>query len=650
MRETEIHPQWMGSEALRTLSAGYLLPEETVHMAFERIAKRAAKLNEDPSLEEDLFECLWEGFIGLASPVFANFGSRRGYPISCYSVDIGDSVSSIYSHKKEVAMMSKMGGGVGVNFSRLRPKGSPISGGGKSSGVLGWMQEFDLTARKVSQGGELRKGSFALYIDIEHPDYLEVLRAKDQSIGDPREWIDSNLGVVIHNSFLERMIAGGEKEKELFAETLKTRLVSGSPYLLFIDNVNERNPQCYKERGLEVSLSNLCSEITGYTDENHSFVCVLSSANLAKYLIWKNWKSPRTGRTVPQVAIHLLEAVTTEFIHKAKNQVGMGRAVRFAEKSRMLGLGTMGLHTLYQRMGFPFASKEARELNIEVHKFVREEADKASRELAERFGEPEWCKGSGFRHSHRIAIAPTRTNSVITGAFSQGIEPMESNLYVAKQDKGAFLRKNPVLEELFCSRGVSEQIWEDIRKADGSVQNIDCLTPEEKGVFLTAREINQFEIIKQAIDRQDYVCQAQSVNLFVKTDVSAEYLISLHVAAGLGGLKSLYYLKSKSAVVKGSSPELDSATLVITKEDCPWCVKLKEELTADGIQFQEIPVDQAKERGMWYSQWKTVPQLYHQAQWIGGYEQYQKTKMNSQVDNYPNENNDPYQECRACEA
>jgi ribonucleoside-diphosphate reductase alpha chain len=644
-----IHPDWMTQEAIQTLSAGYLLPGETVSDSYSRVAKRAAHLNEDPSLEEDLFECLWEGFIGLASPVFANFGSRRGYPISCYSVDVGDSISSIYSHKKEVAMMSKMGGGVGVNFSRLRPKGSPISGGGKSSGVLGWMQEFDLTARKVSQGGELRKGSFALYIDIEHPDYLEALRAKDQSTGDPREWIDSNLGVVIHNSFLERMIAGGEREKELFAETLKTRLVSGSPYLLFIDNVNERNPQCYKERGLEVSLSNLCSEITGYTDENHSFVCVLSSVNLAKYLIWRNWRSPRTGRTVPQIAIHLLEAVTTEFIHKAKNQVGMGRAVRFAEKSRMLGLGTMGLHTLYQTMGFPFESKEARELNIEVHKFVREEADKASQELAERFGEPEWCEGSGFRHSHRIAIAPTRTNSVITGAFSQGIEPMESNLYVAKQDKGVFLRKNPVLEKLLCDKGVPETVWKEILDNSGSVQNLDCLSEQEKEVFKTAREIDQFEIVKQAIDRQDYVCQAQSVNLFVKSDVSAEYLIRLHVAAGLGGLKSLYYLKSKSAI-SGESYDLpDNVTLVITRDDCPWCSKLKDQLSKDGIPYQEILVEEAKAMGMWSEEWKTVPRIYFNSKWIGGYTEYMASKMNSEIV-VPIENEPDYSECSACEA
>lgn len=643
------HPSWMSQEALRTLSSGYLLPGETVRDSYNRVGERAASLNEDPTLKEDIYECLWNGWIGLASPVFSNFGTRRGYPISCYSIDPHDSINSIYSHKKEVAVMSKMGGGVGINFSRLRPKGAPISGGGKSSGVLGWMHEFDLTARKVSQGGDLRKGSFALYIDIEHPDYPEILRAKDHSTGDPREWIDSNLGVVIHDSFMERLIAGGEQEKELFGETLKTRLLSGSPYLFFIDNVNRLNPPCYLERGLEVSLSNLCSEITGYTDENHSFVCVLSSVNGAKYYEFVDWRSPRTGRTVPQIGIHLLEAVTTEFIHKARNQAGMGRAVRFAEKSRMLGLGTMGLHTLYQRRGLPFASQGARGLNLEFHKFVREEADVASRELAERFGEPEWCVGSGFRHSHRIAIAPTRTNSVITGAFSQGIEPIESNLFMAKQDKGAFLRKNPVLEKVLCDKGLPESVWNEIRQAGGSVQELSCLSPIEKEVFRTAREIDQFEIIKQAVDRQQYVCQAQSVNLFVTSNTDAETLLRLHIAAWKNGLKTLYYLKSKSEITGESYDKEDGATLLISRSDCPWCDKLKQQLSEDEVKFLEIPLEEARKIGMWDSDWNTVPQLYYKGRWIGGYEDYMRTIMISEAPQYPDAEKN-YSECSACEA
>ena len=639
------HPEWMTEEALKTLSSGYLLPGETVHGAYTRVSSQAAKLNEDPSLEEDLYECLWRGWLGLASPVFSNFATSRGLPISCYSVDPSDSIPSIYSHKKEVAMMSKLGGGVGVNFSRLRPKGSPISGGGKSSGVLGWMQEYDLTARKVSQGGELRKGSFALYLDIDHPDYLEVLRAKDHTAGDPREWIDSNIGAVIHDDFMNRLIEGDQEAKHRWAETLTTRIMSGSPYLLFIDNVNNNNPPCYVERGLEVSLSNLCSEITGYTDENHSFVCVLSSINGSKYDEFRNWRSPRTGRTVPELGIHLLEAVTTEFIAKARKEVGMGRAVRFAEKSRMLGLGTMGLHTLYQKRMLPFKSEGARALNLEFHKFVRENADRASMELAERFGEPEWCKGSGFRHSHRIAIAPTRTNSVITGAFSQGIEPIETNLFTAKQDKGTFLRKNPTLEKLFCDRGIDKNIWRKVYENNGSVQTLDCLTDHEKEVFLTAREIDQFEIVKQAIDRQQYVCQAQSVNLFGNSNSSAQWFMRLHMAAWKGGLKSLYYFKSKSEIAKQGQDLPDDTTLIITKPNCPYCTKLKQLLEERDVPFLEIPVEEAKGQGMWDPEWTTVPQMYHDQRWIGGYEDY----LNTQVEMKPQETRD-YNECTACEA
>jgi len=442
-----IAPEWLSEEGMHTLSAGYLLPGETPRAMFERVAKAAAAINDDPSLRDDLFTCLWNGWIGLASPVAANFGTSRALPISCYSVHLSDSVSSIYSHLKEVAQLSKNGGGVGVYMGDVRPAGAPISGGGKSTGIVPWAQQYDLAARVVSQGG-VRRGSFAIYLPIDHPDVPEILRAKDHSKGDPRKFIDSNVALTISDEWVEQMIAGDSQKQELFGEVLKTRMISGSPYLVFIDNANRQNPDCYTERGLSVKTSNLCSEIFLHTDEHHSFVCVLSSLNLSRYDDFSSWKSPVSGRTVPQLAIHLLDAVVTEFIRKAKDKVGLGRSVRFAEKSRALGLGTMGLHTLYQKRGLPFASNAARYLNVECHKWIRQESETASRELATKFGEPEWCVGSGMRHTHLLAVAPTRTNSVISGAFSQGIEPIDSNYFVAKQAKGTYVRKNPVLEQL----------------------------------------------------------------------------------------------------------------------------------------------------------------------------------------------------------
>ena len=631
-----IAPEWLSEEGMHTLSAGYLLPGETPRAMFQRVAKTAATINEDPTLLDDLFTCLWNGWIGLASPVAANFGTSRALPISCYSVHLSDSVSSIYSHLKEVAQLSKNGGGVGVYMGDVRPAGAPISGGGKSTGIVPWAQQYDLAARVVSQGG-VRRGSFAIYLPIDHPDVPELLRAKDHSKGDPRKFIDSNVALTISDEWVESMIAGDHQKQELFGEVLKTRMISGSPYLIFIDNANRQNPECYTERGLSVKTSNLCSEIFLHTDEHHSFVCVLSSLNLSRYDDFSSWQSPTSGRTVPQLAIHLLDAVVSEFIRKAKDKVGLGRSVRFAEKSRALGLGTMGLHVLYQKRGLPFKSQQARELNIETHRWIREQSEIASRELAQRFGEPEWCVGSGMRHTHLTATAPTRTNSVISGAFSQGIEPIDSNYFVAKQAKGTYVRKNPVLEELLCSRGIESGIWEEILAAKGSVQGLDCLTESEKEVFQTAREIDQFELIKQAADRQQFICQGQSLNLFVDPESDPAYVMRLHLSAWKMGLKSLYYLKSSSLL----SNKRVIPALVVTKDDCPWCAKLKEALASDGIQYKEITKSEAEEKGYWDPEWKTVPQVWLYKKHIGGYAEY------AQMRNQPTPS---YNECTACEA
>lgn len=632
-----IAPEWLSEEGMHTLSAGYLLPGETPRAMFERVAKAASNTNLDEELRDDLFTCLWNGWIGLASPVAANFGTSRALPISCYSVHLSDSVSSIYSHLKEVAQLSKNGGGVGIYMGDVRPAGAPISGGGKSTGIVPWAQQYDLAARVVSQGG-VRRGSFAVYLPIDHPDVPELLRAKDHSKGDPRKFIDSNVALTITDAWVESMIAGDKHKQELFGEVLKTRMISGSPYLVFIDNANAQNPECYVDRGLSVKTSNLCSEIFLHTDEHHSFVCVLSSLNLSRYDEYRNWKSEKSGRTVPEIAIHLLDAVVSEFIRKAKDKVGLGRSVRFAEKSRALGLGTMGLHTLYQKRGLPFSSTGARQLNVEAHSWIREQSELASRELASKFGEPEWCKGSGMRHTHLLAVAPTRTNSVISGAFSQGIEPIDSNYFVAKQAKGTYVRKNPVLEKLLCAKGVDATVWEEILEARGSVQELDCLTDSEKEIFKTAREIDQFELIKQAADRQQFICQGQSLNLFVDPESDPAYIMRLHLSAWKMGLKSLYYLKSSSLLTNKKVVP----ALIVTKEDCPWCDKLKDLLRTSGVRYEEITKQTAIDKGYWNPDWKTVPQLWLYKQHIGGYTDY------IQLKNHPQEAT--YADCLSCEA
>lgn len=610
-------PSWMTQEAIDTLSRGYLRAGETPRGMFERVAKTATKyLGHPPGIGDDIFEILWSGYVGGASPVLSNFGASSGLPISCYSNHIADSVPSIYSHLKESAALSQHGGGVGTYFGDIRPSGAPISSGGKSTGVVPWMRQFDQCAAVVSQGG-VRRGSFALYLPIDHPDLSEVLRTKDHSQGDPRDFVDSNLAVTISDEWVESLLAGDREKQKLFGEVLKARLVSGSPYIIFIDNANRSNPECYKQRGLSVKLSNLCSEIFLHTDENHTFVCVLSSINLAKWEEWKEWKGPKTGLTVPELTVYLLDAVVEEFCYKADRITSMGRAVRFARKSRALGLGTMGLHALYQSKGLAFSSPEARDLNVKVHKFIKEKALKASREMAGIYGEPEWCLGTGLRHTHLMAIAPTKSNSVICGAGSEGIEPIDANYYVAKQAKGTFVRKNRYLElHLEKIDKNTDEVWESIMEFRGSVQHLEFLGSHAKEIFKTAREIDQFELIRQAADRQKYICQGQSLNLFVDPEESPERLFMLHLSAWKAGLKSLYYLKSSSMLVKKKQPSQTKVAKIVTKPDCPYCSMAKSLLKSQGWIVNETDRSEFP-NAEWI--WKTVPQIWLNDQHIGGY-------------------------------
>lgn len=636
MSEPQV-PSWMSKEAIDTLSRGYLYQGETPRGMYERVANQAAKLLNYPELSEDIFEMLWRGFLGLATPVASNFGTSRGLPISCYSNHISDSVPSIYSHLKESAALSQHGGGVGTYFGDIRPAGAPISSGGKSTGVVPWMRQFDQCAAVVSQGG-VRRGSFALYLPIDHPDLPEVLRSKDHSQGDPRDFIDSNIAITVSNEWVEELLAGDREKQKLFGEVLKARLVSGSPYIIFTDNANKANPECYLQRGLSVKLSNLCSEIFLHTDENHTFVCVLSSLNLSRWEEWKDWKGPATGKTAPELAVYLLDAVVEEFCHKADRITSLGRAVRFARKSRALGLGTMGLHALYQSKGLPFASDEARQLNTDMHRFIKERAQKASREMATTYGEPEWCQGTGLRHTHLMAIAPTKSNSAICGAGSEGIEPIDANYYVARQAKGTFVRKNRYLVEHLERIGRNtEETWEAILEFRGSVQHFEFLDPHTKEVFKTAREIDQFEIIRQAADRQKYVCQGQSINLFVDPESTPEYLFKLHLSAWKAGLKSLYYLKSSSLLVKKRPSGQQKIARIITKQECPYCSMAKSLLKSQGWTINETDRADVPD-SEWH--WKTVPQIWLNDRYIGGYKH---------LSEHFGSKEKTYGECVACE-
>ena len=607
------NPAWLNEEGLKTLQRGYLLPGETPRDMYARIAYTAARYLKRGDLQQDFFDILYRGYLGLATPVATNFGTTRGLPISCFSVSVADSIPSIYSHLKEVAMMSKNGGGVGVYYGNLRPTGAPIgSTGGVATGAVPVAQQYDKCARYVTQGN-VRRGAFAHYINADHPDAYEMLLAKDHLEGDPRDMIDGNLGFVVSDDFMYRVIGNDPKATKVFAKALEMNLKVGSPYFVFIDNANRLNPPAYVNRGLRVETSNLCSEIMLHTDEGHSFVCCLSSLNLFKWDEWKDWKGMESGMSVVELSIYLLEAVMEEFIRRTEKMVGMGRARRSAVKGRPLGLGVMGLHHLYQLHGLPFKSYAARELNLNIHKQIKEQALKASRLLAKQYGEPEWCEGTGMRHTHLLAIAPTRTNSVISGAFSAGIEPIDSNTYTAKQAKGSFVRNNPLLQELLESKGINTPAtWDSILDKNGSVMHLKELSIDEKLTFLTAREIPQEELVRQAADRTPYICQGQSLNRFIHPDIPIKKFAELVFKAWHSGCKSTYYTKSSSDKVIG---KVKNEAHIITKKGCPSCRKAKKLLKKIGANITEYDRADVTHFGF-----KTSPQIWYQGHHIGGYE------------------------------
>jgi ribonucleoside-diphosphate reductase alpha chain len=605
-------PKWLSDEGLKTLQRGYLLPGETPRDLYLRVAYTAAKYLNREDLQQDFFDILYKGFLGLATPVASNFGTTRGLPISCFSVNVGDSIPSIYSHLKEVAMMSKNGGGVGIYYGNVRCSGSPIgTTGGVSTGVVPVANQYDVCSRYVTQGN-VRRGAFAHYISAEHPDAYEMLLAKDHLEGDPRQMIDGNIAFVCTDDFMYKVLANEPNAKRVWSKALEMNLKVGSPYFVFIDNVNRQNPQAYINHGLKVETSNLCSEIMLYTDESHSFVCCLSSLNLFKWDEWKEWRGMNSGKTVVELSVYLLDAVMEEFIKRARNMTGMGRSVRSAEKGRALGLGVMGLHHLYQKHNLPFKSAKARELNINIHKCIKELAVKASEDMAVEYGEPEWCEGTKRRHTHLLAIAPTRTNSVISGAFSPGIEPIDSNSYTAKQAKGSFIRKNLLLKELLASKGQdTPDTWDSILDKNGSVMHLDFLDINEKLTFLTAREIDQEELIRQAADRQPFICQGQSLNRFVHPSIPVKTLNELIFKAWKSGNKSTYYTKSSSEKV---IYKVQNEAHIITKEGCPYCDKAKELFHSMGINYTEY-----KREEVTHFPWSTVPQIWFEGHYLGGY-------------------------------
>ena len=538
------YPEWMDEVGVATISKGYLLPDETPKKAYKRVAKAIAERTNRLDLESKFFKYIWNGWIGLASPVLSNTGTDRGLPISCFGIDTPDSIRGIGLTNAELMKLTALGGGVGISTSRIRPRGTTITGNGKSEGVVPWCKIYDSAIIATNQGS-VRRGAASVNLDINHPDIHEFMQIRRPK-GDPnRQCLNLHQCVVVDDAFMRRLQDRDSEAMSLWLDILKTRVETGEPYIMFKDNVNKNNPLAYAINNLDVTMTNICTEITLHTDEEHSFICCLSSLNLAKYDEWKD-------TDVVETAVRFLDGVMQEFIDKSNGKDSMIRTHRHAQKGRALGLGVMGWHSFLQKKNLPFNSISSTAWTHTLFSDIRQKAEATSRELAQEYGEPVWCRGTGMRNTHLLAIAPTVSNSRLNNC-SAGIEPIPANIYTFNGAKGTFIVKNKELEELLESKGKNtEKTWDAILTDNGSVQNLplDVLDESEKEVYLTFSEVNQLELVRQAALRQKYIDQTQSLNLSFDPTDSPKWINQCHIEAWKLGVKTLYYLRTDS-VIKG---------------------------------------------------------------------------------------------------
>ncbi len=545
--------EWADEISLSIISNGYLLPHENMPLAFKRVSKAAAKRLRKREIQPYFLEAMEKNWLCLASPVLSNMGTERGLPISCFTVHVDDSIEGIADANSELMRLSSQGGGVGMYVGEIRGRGELIKDNGVSEGVVPWLKIYDSTTLATNQGS-VRRGATAFYLDINHKDIEEFLQIRRPKGDVNRQCLNSHHAVVIDDEFMERVENKDSKALKIWGEILKTRLETGEPYIMFKDNVNKANPECYKKLGFQVSSSNICSEILLKTDPLHSFVCCLSSLNYARWDEWKDYKF-ENGMTLPELSCWFLEGVIQEFIDRAKNMKFMDNTVRSAIKGRAIGIGALGWHTLLQKKNLPFNSVASTALRKQISKFVYDEAIKASQDQAKEYGEPEWCKGTGLRHTHHIAIAPTVSNAHISGGVSPSIEPIPANVYNLKTAKGTFIKKNKQLEKVLEEKGYNTpSIWEQILADKGSVLGLPdyILDKEEKEVFLTFKEINQLGIVQQTAAIYQWVDQGISLNLNFDPNDPPKFISEVHKTAWRLGIKTLYYCRTES-VLRGDN-------------------------------------------------------------------------------------------------
>lgn len=637
-------PASMSLEAFSTLRACLYVDKddkkETPLDMYKRVARTAANIYRNTTLNcndvyEDFLHVISSNWLGLSTPIAANLGTpAASLPISCFVISVNDAINGIFDSLHEASMLTKAGGGVGIDLTSIRPQGQSIAGGGNSNGAKPWATIFDIASGIVSQAG-VRRGQFSFNIDIESPDLWDFLLAKDHSKGDPRKHIHSNICVNVTDSFMDKLYSNNTNAINIWNAVLRTRLISGSPYLHFIDNANRGLVQCMKDLGKKITSTNICVEISSCSTPDHTMVCCLASENLYLYDAWKHWKG-KLDKNLHEIGILFLDAVMQIFINETadiKRYPKMERAREYALNGRPLGLGVFGYHAYLMSKNWAFDSEEAANFNGEFFKQQYIDCNNASFYLAKLLQPAPWANSR--RNIQLTAIAPTVGNSVVNDGISPGIEPLEANYYEAGGASGSFKRKNPVLELILERRGYNTyEIWENILKNAGSVQHLDSsiLSPQEKNIFKTFNEIDQRAIIKMAAQRQMYLEQTQSVNLSFDLDADAEYISDVHLMAQQMGLHTLYYLRSESVqkkMLRGKEKEkkeeinlFNNGTSdyfeIIEKKGCIWCeksIELLQELKCSYGKFSRdsenqfvVPMD-----------YITYPKIFKNGTFIGGY-------------------------------
>ncbi len=576
-----------------TLDDRYLLPGERYQDLFARVAAAYA---DDQDHAQRLYDYISRLWFMPATPVLSNGGTNRGLPISCYLNSVADSLEGIVNTWNENVWLASRGGGIGTYWGNVRGIGEPVGLNGKTSGIIPFVRVMDSLTLAISQGS-LRRGSAACYLDVSHPEIEEFLEIRKPSGDFNRKALNLHHGVLLTDEFMEAVRDGAEfhlrspkdgsirstvDARSLFQKLVETRLATGEPYIVFSDTVNRMMPKHHRDLGLKVSTSNLCSEITLPTGVDHlgndrTAVCCLSSLNLET---WEEWN--KDERFIEDV-LRFLDNVLQDYIDRAPDE--MARAKYSAMRERSVGMGVMGFHSYLQKKGIAFESAMAKALNLKMFKHIAAKADEASLLLAQERGACPDAADMGVmqRFSCKMAIAPTASISIICGGTSACIEPIPANIYTHKTLSGSFVVQNPYLKALLASKSKdSTAVWNSILEHGGSVQHLDFLSPEEKDVYKTSFEIDQRWLLEFAADRTPYIDQAQSLNLYIPADVDKWDLMMLHFQAWERGIKSLYYLRSKSVQRAGfaggveadntaDAPKFELAAQQTDYEECLAC-------------------------------------------------------------------------------